>query len=59
MGSSISMEVYAAAEDRVGNITEYRSTVYNAMLKAIRRVVITQRADDRSGREFKAAAECS
>ncbi len=41
MGSSISMEVYAAAEDRVGNITEYRSTVYNAMLKAIRRVVIT------------------
>ena len=41
MGSSMSMEIYAAAEDTMGNISEYRSTVYNDMLKAIQKVAIT------------------
>ncbi|HWR61626.1 MAG TPA: S-layer homology domain-containing protein, partial [Clostridia bacterium] len=40
MGDSMSMEIYAVAEDPMGNLTEYRSTVYNDMLKAIQRVAI-------------------
>jgi len=41
IGDSMSMEIYAAAEDAMGNISEYRGTVYNDMLKAIQRVAIT------------------
>lgn len=41
MGESMSMEVHAAAEDSIGNITEYKSTIYNDKLKAIQKVVIT------------------
>lgn len=41
MGEVMSMDVYAAAEDTVGNVTEYRSTIYNNTLNAIQKVVIT------------------
>ncbi|MEA4847224.1 MAG: fibronectin type III domain-containing protein, partial [Clostridiaceae bacterium] len=41
MGDSMSMEIYAVAEDSMGNISEYRGTVYNDALKAIQRVAIT------------------
>ncbi|HOS68630.1 MAG TPA: S-layer homology domain-containing protein, partial [Bacillota bacterium] len=41
MGNNMSMEIFAVAEDPIGNITEYRGTVYNNMLKAIQRVAIT------------------
>ncbi|HWR61896.1 MAG TPA: Ser-Thr-rich GPI-anchored membrane family protein, partial [Clostridia bacterium] len=41
MGDSMSMDIYAVAEDSMGNISEYRGTAYNDMLKAIQRVSIT------------------
>lgn len=40
MGDRMSMEIYAVAEDTIGNISEYRGTVYNDKLKAIQRVAI-------------------
>lgn len=43
MGKSMSLEVYAASEDAVGNTTEYRSTIYNDLLSAIQKVVISPR----------------
>lgn len=41
IGDSMSIEIYVAAEDSVGNITEYKNTVYNNTLKAIQKVRIT------------------
>lgn len=41
MGDRMSMEIYAVAEDTIGNISEYRGMVYNDRLKAIQRVSIT------------------
>ncbi|MEA4847085.1 MAG: S-layer homology domain-containing protein [Clostridiaceae bacterium] len=40
MGDNMSMDIYAALEDPMGNLTEYRGTVYNDRLKAIQRVAI-------------------
>lgn len=41
MGENMTMEVYAAAEDKLGNITEYKNIIYNDMLTAIQKVAIT------------------
>ncbi|HWQ30229.1 MAG TPA: S-layer homology domain-containing protein [Negativicutes bacterium] len=41
MGNGMSVDVYASAEDTVGNVTEYRSNIYNNTLNAIQKTVIT------------------
>ncbi|MDD3438285.1 MAG: S-layer homology domain-containing protein [Clostridiaceae bacterium] len=41
MGDNMSMEIFAVAEDPIGNISEYSGTVYNDRLKDIQRVAIT------------------
>jgi len=41
MGEDMSLDIYAAAEDEAGNISEYRGMVYNNTLKAIQKVTIS------------------